>query len=162
MLFRSLIIQKMLQQPSPLIIGKKERGSFSLKFENDKIDILKSAFPEGSEAAKTNKMYDATIRAITERNAITYDKLKNVFVRSVVDVSGNLKRTVLKAHPSIGREVVMNRELLAGSSAKAAQAIEGYRKAIFNGLRGDGQEILNRVIQSRRIIAIEEIGRAHV
>jgi len=150
-----LIIQKMLQQPSPLIIGKKERGSFSLKFENDKIDILKSAFPEGSEAAKANKMYDATIKAITERNAITYDKLKNVLVRSVVDVSGNLKRAVLKAHPSIGREVVMNRELLAGSSTKAAQAIEGYRKAIFDGLRGDGQEILNRVVQSRRIIAIE-------
>lgn len=132
-----------------------ERGSFSLRFKDDVRDRIKQAIPKGSEAEKVEGMYDRTVDKRAERKAVTYGKVKDTLVRSFVDVSGNLKREAVKADPVLGKEVVMNRELLAGASGRAATLMDEARKAVFDDLRADEAEVLNRVIQSRRIIDID-------
>lgn len=111
--------------------------------------------PPETDAAKVDAMYERTEAKRAEREAVTLKKIRDVFVRGMVDVSGNLKREALKIDPELGKQVVMDRELLSGASGKAAAIIDEARNGIFDGLRADRAEVLNRVIQSRRIIDID-------
>lgn len=140
---------------APKIKLSDERGSFSWKYKDDVRDQIKANLNPQSVSSKVHDMYDRTVEKRTEREATTLKKVRDAFVKGVVDVSGNLKREALAKDPVLGKQVVMDRELLAGASTKASNIIDKARKEIFNDLRGDEAEVLNRVIQSRRIIDID-------
>lgn len=140
---------------APKIKLSDERGSFSWKYKDDVRDQIKANLNPQSVSSKVHEMYDKTVEKRAEREATTFKKVRDAFVKGVVDVSGNLKREALAKDPVLGKQVVMDRELLAGASTKASNIIDKARKEIFNDLRGDEAEVLNRVIQSRRIIDID-------
>lgn len=124
------------------------------KYE-DVLASLKQFIPKDTNAGKVNAMYDRTAAQRAAREAISFKNIKNGLLRSMVDVSGNLKREVLKKDATLGRQVVMDKELYSGASAKAAVLGEEAGLKIFKGLNSDQLEVLNRVIQSRRIIDID-------
>ena len=106
-------------------------------------------------AAKVEGMFDRTNKTLSDKEKLTFGKVRDAFTKAVVDTSGNLKRAVIKADPVLGKQVVMDRELLAGAVPKAADIIEKSRADIYGVLDSSEQELLNRVIQSRRTIAID-------
>ena len=124
------------------------------KYE-DVLASLKQFIPKDTNAGKVNAMYDRTAAQRAAREAISFKNIKNGLLRSMVDVSGNLKREVLKKDATLGRQVVMDKELYSGASAKAAVLGEEAGLKIFKGLNSDQLEVLNRVIESRRIIDID-------
>jgi hypothetical protein len=111
---------------------------------------------ESESVAKVAAMYDKTVAARAAREALTWSKAKDFLIRGFVDQSGNLKREAMAVDPLFGHEMVIQQELHAGSSAIASNMNEQYQRAIFRGLSSNEQELLNSVIQSKRIIAIDE------
>lgn len=114
----------------------------------------KDVFEPLSGADEVTAMYDRATEASKNLHRKTISQLYSEFKLKTIDVSGNVKAKLLKQGDA-GKEVVMRHDLIAGAKSKALQDIDLASKNIFGGLSGAEQESLNRVIQSRRTIAIE-------
>jgi len=113
---------------------------------------FKNASPE---AQKVASMYEDTIAARVKRESVSFEKVKAAVVRAVTDVSGNLKADVEFIDPTFGREVRIQKDLIAGANNRASAMLQRYNDAIFNGIDSADTEILNTIIQSRRTLEIE-------
>lgn len=102
---------------------------------------VEAMFEEADKAAKV---------AHKKSKIKTYHALK----RALVDVSGNLKTAALKLGEE-GKQVVMHHDLIAGAGSKATKDFIARRDEMLKGLSKDEVEIVNRIIQPRRTIAIE-------
>ena len=122
--------------------------------------VFTKLFSENTEISQAAKdvgaMYDLTKEEMSKIGKVTLNKVKAALVRGGVDVSGNIKKAVMKADPTFGKEMVMRRELVAGASSRASNMIEEYRGMIFDGLSSDESSLLDKIIQSKRTIAIDE------
>lgn len=82
-------------------------------------------------------------------------KLWRKVKRAVVDTSANIKKGLLKEGGKYGKEAIVRHDLIKGSSSKATKIINDATKKIYKDLNKDDSKLLDRIIQSRRIIAID-------
>ena len=114
--------------------------------------MFKNASPE---AQKVASMYDDTVVARIKRESTSFEKVKAAVVRAVTDVSGNMKSDVELLDPTFGREVRIQKDLIAGANNRASSMLTRYNDAIFKGIDSQDTELLNTIIQSRRTLEVE-------
>ena len=107
-----------------------------------------------TDAAKVESMYDRTLEANQKLGKTTPSQVYKAVKSKFVDTSGNIKSELLK-QGDIGKTAVARHDLVAGATSKAVQDFEAVAEPLFGDLKPVEQEYLNRVIQSKRTIAIE-------
>lgn len=107
------------------------------------------------DALKVEKMYDKATEEIRQKHRKTVKKTFRWLKRNVVDVSGNLKKELMRQGDA-GKKVVMHHDLIAGANSKAMRDNQLASNKIFKGLSNLEHEFMDRIIQSRRTIAIEQ------
>jgi hypothetical protein len=117
-------------------------------------DVIKSWWTQSgnkelSGAQSVEAMYDEAGK-VTVPKANLYKELKRKFV----DVSGNVKSALLK-QGELGKQAVIHHDLIAGANPAAMVEYNELAKGIFGRLSSSEEELLNRIIQSRRTISIE-------
>jgi len=75
--------------------------------------------------------------------------------RAFVDVNW-VPEQALRSHGKSGELALMKLDLARGSSARVAMAVDDLDKAVYNGLTDAERAVLDRVIQSTRIIEISK------
>jgi len=111
-----------------------------------------------SDAAKVEATYN---RADIELQRIKdaqkgVGKLWRKAKRAVWDTSASIKRSLLKEGGKYGKEAVIRHDIIKGSHSKSIRIINNATKDIYKGLNKDDIKTLDRLIQSRRIIAIDK------
>ena len=100
-------------------------------------------------------MYQATHDAMEELTKLPKGAIRQKFVHSTIDISGNVKRELLQKGGILGREAVIQKDLLAGLPARTNQLLEPIQEKIYGNLSKADEQFLNDIISSRRTIAIE-------
>ena len=103
---------------------------------------------------RVNKMFEKQTADFDQQRKITFKDIRKKTVKWFFDISGNVKRELLKKG---GESVVINKDLIAGTSAKSMLEFEKARKEIFPDLSKAQEEVLARIIQARRTIEIDTI-----
>ena len=148
-----------LLEPRKKIVSElksQEQKTHGLTGETGAVKVGKPEKPAFTDdALKVEKMYERADKAIKELHKKSFKKTYNLKTQTV-DVAGNLKKELLTKYGEAGKRVVMNHDLIAGASTKATRDFQLASDRIFKGLNEIEREYLNRFIQSRRTIAIEE------
>jgi len=110
-------------------------------------------------ADKVEQMYDESLDASKQFGKATPKELYRELKTKMVDTSGNVKADLLK-QGDLGKAAVINHDLIAGATPKALAEYEAIAPKLFRDLSPIEETYLNRVIQSRRTIAIE--GRTQI
>jgi hypothetical protein len=111
-----------------------------------------------SDAAKAEAVFnkaDIELQRIKDSQK-GVGKLWRKVKRAVWDTSASIKKGLLKEGGKYGKEAVVRHDLIKGASSKAARIINDSTKEIYKGLNKDEIKTLDRIIQSRRIIAIDK------
>jgi len=132
-----------------------ERGSISTRPTEPTPNYSQVTPAEQPTVSAVGNMYAATRKAIEDRHKITWNKIRDTFTRTITDVSGNAKRSLVEKAGEEGRQAVMDRDLIAGAGGKAGQVIEVTHNSIYSGLSNRNNHLLNEYIQSRRTIEID-------
>lgn len=132
-----------------------EGGAFNIKqFFSGKIPVAKAPANPAPGVAAVEAMYDKADEELGKlRRPGGLDFMKKLR-RSVVDVSGNVKADLMKAGPQ-GREAAIRLDLSRGANAKSKAIYEREAENIYDGLTPAEENLLNRMIQSRRTLAID-------
>ncbi len=145
-------------------VDKVQPGLFKKPFlgEAGFIRIGKEPGPKfEGDASKVEEMFGRAKKASEEIHKTDLTRIYHQVKTAMVDVSGNLKKTLLtmrgrqrgKLNPA--EEVVMRHELIAGANPKASYLYNEVFKGIFRDLSELEQTYLDRMIQARRTIEIE-------
>ena len=147
---------------TPLKLGAKQQktvaqriGAYREKHgELPKADVIEGWWKQAggdelSGAQKVEAMYDEAGKVKTPKKSL-YKELKTKFV----DVSGNVKSALLKKG-DLGKQAVIQHDLIAGATPAATMEYDELAKAIYGKLSSSEEELLHRIIQSRRTISIE-------
>lgn len=108
----------------------------------------------GTPESLVDDMYEKTQDAMMKRDGYTWDKIRNSFVRGVLDVSGNVKDALSKVGGQEAKKAIMKKDLLAGADSKSNLILSDAEKAIFSDLSPADYELLNRYRTSKRIMEI--------
>ncbi len=103
-------------------------------------------------ALKVEEMYN---RATKEALKVKKTDIIKTLRRTLIDVSGNVKKRLLR-QGELGKKAVMHKDLISGASSKANQNFHDASFKIYKGLNSSEHEYLDRLIQSRRTITIEK------
>ncbi|MFA5381959.1 MAG: LPD38 domain-containing protein [Candidatus Micrarchaeia archaeon] len=117
--------------------------------------IKKTRFAQEPQARRVEEMYEGDESQFKELRSTKLSELWKKMKHLTVDTAANIKKQLLAEGGAAGREVIMNHDLSRGASAKAQQILEVANSKIYDGLSKADEILLNRVIQSRRTIAIE-------
>ncbi len=109
-----------------------------------------------ADSVKVAEKFNQEQTARYTMNKPTLDRVKKAMTRTLLDTSGNIKKAAIKIDPDFGTELAMRKELIPGASARASNMIEQYNSAIFKNLNQADHELLNSIIEARRIIQIDE------
>jgi hypothetical protein len=133
---------------------KKLKGGQRIKRAVSLTEIQKELqkTPEG----KVEWMYLETQRQLKEKRTPTFKKAIQEAKTAHVDTSGNIKRKLLKDLGEEGKQVVIQHDLIAGTSVKAERVFKRAEGEIYKDLSKEEEGLLNRTIQSRRTIAISK------
>ena len=101
-------------------------------------------------AQKVKNMYVRNEAVIEQMHQKSVKKLYHDLKRGVVDVSGNVKKQLLKDGGELGRKAVIEKDLIAGAHSKAARDIEVATKDIYGGLSKDEITLVDQIIDSNR------------
>ncbi|KKL92822.1 hypothetical protein LCGC14_1880850, partial [marine sediment metagenome] len=124
----------------------EQRSMIQHKSETDKLE----------DALKTEAMFN---RADTELQRLNSGKARKAYqavARALWDTSANIKRELLRTSGSLGKEAVIRHDLIKGATALSKHMINQAREKVFNGLSKAEGVTLDRIIQSRRTIAIDK------
>jgi hypothetical protein len=110
------------------------------------------------QAAKVEEMYQQAEKELKDLRKLSWNRIKRGLRRAFVDMSGNVKAELLK-RGQLGKDAVIRKDLVRGASTKAKEDIGAYTKQIYDGLNETEEAILNRIIQSRRTIVLDEEGK---
>ncbi len=99
--------------------------------------------------------YEQSFKDMQSFSKKSFKDLKESFVRVVVDVSGNIKKS-LKEQGALGEQAVVLHDLALGSNSKSVMIFEDAAKNIFNGLSKRERQLLDTMIETRRNITIKE------
>ena len=75
--------------------------------------------------------------------------------RNFIDVSGNIKKELLKRDKA-GKKAIMHHDLLAGAHSKAIRELNDATDAIYRDLPHKEHDLLDHLINSRRTLTIEK------
>lgn len=115
-----------------------------------KLTVDKKAIMEVERAYEWMEKESVEMRGSRFKGALREAK------RQVADVSGNVKRRLLKKLGQRGKEAVIHHDLVRGASAKAEKWYGDATDKIYAGLTKDEALLLDRTIASRREVAIGE------
>lgn len=108
------------------------------------------------DAAAAEKAYNQADIELQRLNQGGIRKVYQGVARAVWDTSATVKRDLLKQGGALGKEAIIRHDLIRGAAPKSARILQTAGDKIYSGLNKSEQIILNRIIQSRRIIAIEK------
>lgn len=120
-----------------------------------KQQYLKDQVTNLENAVKTEIMYNL---ADVELERLSSGKIKRLYqnlARTTWDTSANIKSALLKKGGRLGKEAIVRHDLVRGASPKAEELTRRAAKQVYGGLNKAELKTLDRIIQSRRIIAIE-------
>lgn len=147
-----------VKEPKGTTLGFGPTGELQRMYEK----IIKKKIPKYAsiaptrDAQKVELMYNKADVDIERIIKPTVRKTYRVLKRAVADVSGNVKKALLKKGGEAGKEAIIRHDLIRGASSKSEMIVEKASKQIYGGLSKAEEKILNRIIQSRRTIAIEQ------
>lgn len=108
------------------------------------------------DGIKTEIMFN---KADAELQRLNQGKIRKNYqraARALWDTSANVKKDLLKQGGALGKEAVIRHDLIRGAGPKAARMIQQASDRIYSGLSKTDEIILNRIIQSRRTIAVDK------
>ncbi|KKM89176.1 hypothetical protein LCGC14_1251350, partial [marine sediment metagenome] len=112
--------------------------------------------PEGQEPArKVEAMFNKADAELTALRSKSFKDIRKELARLTIDVSAEVKKQLLEKGGAEGREAVIRHDLIRGMGAKADTIFTAAEKEIVGELNKTEQKLLERVIQSRRTIAID-------
>ncbi|MBT7928488.1 hypothetical protein HN682_01030 [Candidatus Peregrinibacteria bacterium] len=112
--------------------------------------------PKNKIAAEVEKMFDEADLAKKESKKPTFEGTKRFFSRTITDVSGNLKRRLLKEFGVEGKWAQIKHDQILGSSARSKHISEMLEKDVYGGLNGNTHKTLDRYLVATRIIDIDK------
>ena len=101
------------------------------------------------------KMYERTDVELEQLRKPSVAGAYHALKRATIDVSGNIKKALLKKGGQSGKEAVIRHDLIRGAGPKAERLVNEASGRIYNKLSKAEETTLNRIIQSRRTIAID-------
>ena len=101
-------------------------------------------------------MFDRTDQHLKEMRAFSAKKLYEKLKRATVDVSGNLKKKLIKDGGIAGDEAMYRHDLARGATEKATRITNKAYDEIYGGLSASDEALLNRAISSRRNVVISD------
>lgn len=111
---------------------------------------------ELSNAQEVQKMFNRGRKESAEKYKFKLRSYLNKGVRAFVDVSGNIKRGLIKEGGAEGRKAVMEHDLVRGGGARASLMMKEVDNKIYKGLNKSDRLMLDDLIASRREIEIGE------
>ena len=108
------------------------------------------------DAKKVAEMYDRAEAESMARKKVTPKKIFDWLNRKIVDVSGNTKAALAKTGDA-GKKAVMKHDVIAGAHTKAIIDYNNVARKVYGKLSRNEIRQLNRLIQSRGTIAIDQI-----
>lgn len=109
-----------------------------------------------SDAIKTERMFnqaDFELKALYDGRS---KKLRQRIATAVWDTSANIKAKLLNEGGDLGKQAVIRHDLIRGASMKADRMLGDATDKIYKGLSKPEHIQLDRIIQSRRTIAIDK------
>lgn len=88
-----------------------------------------------------------------EKRKVSIRKVAKELNKAVIDVSGNLKRKVLKSGPE-GKRVIMRHDLIAGAHSAAIRNVNKATDAIYKGLSEADHDYLDSYLYAKRSLEI--------
>ncbi len=165
----------------PILMERQADGRLKLvdKGDADKILLAKELRPEdikvrivedlqtakGSEeftryldqnAEKVKKMYEKADKELADLERMKGRTLWSRFKTGAIDASADVKARLLKDGGAAGEKAVMRHDLAAGATAEGSRKFQGWEEKIYKDLSAEDVKVLDRIIQSRRIIQIDE------
>ena len=127
--------------------------------KREPVETVEGKIPEVAEGAESpvkrvDKMYAERKDEFKKKRNASWSKFKAKVTTTFFDVSGNVKRKLLEEG---GEEVVIHKDLIAGTSAKSMMEKSEREKEIHKGLSEKQEELLGRIIESRRTIELDNI-----
>lgn len=105
--------------------------------------------------AKALANYTAKARGMKEWKPIeALTRMKEEFIRSGIDRSGNIRRELLDQLGNEGYEIIQKMYLSKGASSLAAQNLKQMRKEVYDGLNKNEKRILDNLILADRMLDI--------
>ena len=160
---RGFDIKKLTDIQAKILLNDLKRGISPESIKKASLQLGKKAIElEGTQkvltgkAAQVEQMYRQTDIELKELKKFKVKRLYQKLKTATVDMSANVKKALLKEGGDLGREVVIRKDLVRGANTKAKEIINNNYKTIYSGLSKEEEKILNRVIQSRRTITIEQ------
>lgn len=117
--------------------------------------------PSGSidPAKRVEAMYNKTDAELQTLRKQTFKKVKRILARSLLDTSSEVKKRLLNDAGDQGVEAVIRHDNAAGMGAKSERDYSIAEKDVFGELNKAEEKLLERIIQSRRTIAIDSHAR---
>lgn len=105
------------------------------------------------DAAKRAKDYIAQSRGMKAFKPMQAAKmLKEELVRTWVDRSGNIRKSLLEKEGNVGYEILQKMYLSKGASARAAMNLKQMQKEVYRGLNKNEKRILDSLIFHNRMV----------
>lgn len=121
----------------------------------EQIDALVAGKEIPTAKTPVEGMYDRTDIALEKLRKPSVAGAYQTLKRATVDISGNIKKDLLKRGGQSGKEAVIRHDLIRGAGPKSERLVNEASGRIYGKLSKAEETTLNRIIQSRRTIAIE-------
>ncbi len=125
-------------------------GNYYDYFSNVNQKAIKYKSPASNEVAA---MFERSRALSKAKRKFSPKSVKESLKRNIVDVSGNIKKKLLR-EGNLGKEAVMNHDLIAGASAKSTYESEAVKRAVKGRLTFNEALQLDEMIVVRNEIAI--------
>ncbi len=124
---------------------------------NVKREVADAPTPEPDN--KTDAAFQRQLEKIRGINKPTLSKIRNVFVKHMIDASGNLKRELRKVGEN-GQKVIDKMEQFLGASGKAKLRHEIAMEDILSGLKDTNEkDMLGFYLDARRTVFLDDQGK---
>ncbi len=143
------------EKPTAELITKLKEEVGAIGRENI-TESVKKAAKANPEASKALRIHEITSAEVKQQKTFTFEKFRKTFTNKIIDVSGTLKRKLVEQGGDSGKRVVIQHDVIAGASSEAKRQYGVAEKSIWRGLSKSENEVLNYVIEGRRIIAIDK------
>lgn len=112
--------------------------------------------PVDQGAMDVERMYNHADTEIEAMRTPTLKDLRQKVAAATLDVSAEVKKQLLEQGGSAGKRAIMRHDLIRGMGARTAQETAQLEKEIWGDLSKAEEKLLDRIIQSRRTISIDE------
>ena len=117
--------------------------------------IRNTRFAQDQTVKRVEDMFERSETAFKELRVPKLKEHWENLKRLTIDTSANIKKEILARGGDAGRKVEMMHDLMRGASAKGESIFREVEDKIYTGLSKAEEIVLNRIIQARRVQAIE-------